>query len=142
MCSLKQPKKRSSFFSRRGTEFDIRELITCNTTHVTYVIECPCRKQYVGRTTRPLRVRIREHITNIRKGFPKHNLSRHFNEFHHRDPSGLVFYGIDTIKDNWRGGSKKVLISQNETRWIYRLDSLVPRGLNVDIDLNCFLSNF
>lgn len=140
--SKKQPKKRSSFYSRKGIEYDIRELITCNTTHVIYVIECLCRLQYVGRTTRPLCVRIREHITNIRKGFPKHNLSRHFDEFHHRDPSALVFYGIDTIKDHWRGGSRKKWISQNETRWIYRLDSLVPRGLNVDIDLNCFLTNF
>lgn len=140
--SKRQPKKKTSFKSRSGKEFEIRELVTCDTTHVTYVIECPCRLQYVGRTTRPLRVRIREHINNIKKGFPKHNLSRHFNEYHRRDPSGLIFYGIDTIKEQWRGGNKKILISQNETRWIHRLDSLVPRGLNVEIDLNCFLSNF
>lgn len=138
--SKKQPKKRSSFHSRRGMKYDIRKLITCNTTHVTYVIECPCRLQYVGRTTRPLCVRIREHINNIKKGFPKHNLSKHFDEFHQRDPSGLIFYGIDTIEDHWRGGSKKIQISQNETRWIHRLDSLVPRGLNVDIDLRGLIS--
>lgn len=95
----------------------------------TYVIECPCQLQYVGRTTRPLCVRIREHINNIiKKGSPKHNLSRHFDVFHNnRDPSGLFFYSIDLINDHC---NKKIQVSQNETKWIYRLRSLVPRGLS------------
>ena len=96
----------------------------------------------MGRTTRPLRVRTRESIQNIRNGFPKHDLSRHFEEKHHKDPSCLTFYGVDIIKDHWRGGNKKIQVSQNETRWIHRLGSLAPRGLNLDIHLNCFISNF
>lgn len=140
--SKKQPRKRDIFRSRTDhKEYRIRKLITCQSTHVTYVIECPCQLQYVGRTTRPLYVRIREHIKNIRKGFPKHHLSRHFDAFHNRDPTGLVFYGIDCVKDHWRGGNKTTLVSQNETSWIYRLGSLAPRGLNLDIDLNCFIAN-
>lgn len=105
--SKKQPRKRETFKSRTDQrEYKIKELITCHSTHVTYVIECPCHLQYVGRTTHSLYVRIGEHINNIKKGFPKHNLSRHFDEVHHRDPTGLIFYGIDLIKDNWRGGNK------------------------------------
>ena len=131
-----------SFKSRTDfKEYKIKELITCSTTHVTYIIECPCHLQYVGRTTRPLKVRIREHINRIKTGYDKHYLSRHFKEVHHKDPSGLIFYGIDLVKDNWRGGNKTTAISQNETSWIYRLGTLAPYGLNKDIDLNCFLAN-
>lgn len=118
--SKKQPRKKELFRSRTNNkEYQIRELITCNSTHVPYVIVCPCRLQYVGTTTRPLYVRIREHINNIRKRFPKHNLSRHFQEVHQRDPTGLFFYGIDLIKDHWRGDNKRICVSQNEIEWIY-----------------------
>ena len=109
---------------------------------MTYVIECPCKLQYVGRTTRPLKVRIREHVKNIRKGFPYHSLSKHFSEVHNSDPSQMIFYGIDTIQSHWRGGNRKLQISQNETEWIYRLGSLAPKGMNIDIDLNCYISNY
>lgn len=140
--SKPQPRKRATFKSTVDhKQYKIRKLITCQSTHVTYIIECPCHLQYVGRTTRPLAVRIREHINNIKKGFPKHHLSRHFDKVHQRDPTGLVFYGIDHVEDHWRGNNKLTLISQNETEWIYRLQSLAPRGLNLDIDLNCFIAN-
>lgn len=86
-----------------GQEFKIRDLITCRSTHVTYLLECPCKKQYIGRTTRPLYKRIREHIKNIRKGYPQHSVSRHFNEYHHRDPSVLSFCGIEKNTSHWRG---------------------------------------
>lgn len=82
----------------------------------------------MGRTTRPLHVQIREHINNINKGFPKHNLSRYFNEVHGRDPTGLIFYGIALIKDNWRGGNKKTLILQNEKKLDILVGDSCPRG--------------
>lgn len=141
--SKKTERKKVAFRSlTTGKEYKIKELITCTSTHVTYVLECPCHKQYVGRTTRPLFVRIREHINNIKTGFTKHGVSRHFKECHNEDPSGLIFYGIDKIKGHWRGDNKRIKISQNETRWIFTLDTLQPKGLNIDIDLNCFLTNF
>lgn len=94
--SRPQEKRKNSFISTStGKEYKINQLITCTSTHVTYVIECPCRYQYVGRTTRPLWVRIREHINNIKKGYPRHSLSRHFKEAHRKDPGVMTFYGID-----------------------------------------------
>lgn len=138
----KQPRKKISFKSCTDhKEYRINKLITCRSTHVTYIIECPCHLQYVGRTTRPLFVRIREHIKNIRKGFPNHSLSRHFDDAHQRDPSGLIFYGIDSVQEHWRGGNRETLISRNENSWIYQLGSLAPKGLNLDIDLNCYIAN-
>lgn len=96
--SKPQPGKKEVFkFTVDQKQYQIKQLITCQSTHVTYIIECPCHFQYVGRTTRPLFVRIREHINNIKKGFSKHNLSRHFAEVQQRDPIGLIFYGIDHV---------------------------------------------
>lgn len=125
----------------KGTRYPIKELITCTSTHMTYVLECPCHKQYAGRTARELHVRIREHINNL-NGFDKHSVSRHFRDYHNKDPTCMIFYGIDTIKGHWRGENKRTKISQNETKWIFQLDTLQPKGMNIDIDLNCFLTNF
>lgn len=55
-------------------------------------------------------------------------LSRHFKEVHHRDPTGLIFYGIDKLKGHWQGDNKRIKVSQNEARWIYSLGSLHPGG--------------
>ena len=35
-------------------EYTVKPLITCDSHHVTYLLECPCPLQYVGRTTRKL----------------------------------------------------------------------------------------
>lgn len=122
-------------------EFTIKPLITCNSNHVTYVLECPCSLQYVGRTTQKLRVRINEHVANISKGLLNHSVSRHFGMFHNRDPHLVTFYGIDKITPHWRGTDLKKAVSQNETKWLYRLHTMQPQGLNIELDLNCFLTN-
>lgn len=124
-----------------GKSFPIKSCITCNSTHVVYLIQCPCRLQYVGRTSRPLRVRFREHINNIRKGFPSHNLSKHYDLCHNRDPKGTTFIGFDLFSPHWRGSNSVREISKRETHWIYNLRSQVPFGLNVDLDINCFINN-
>lgn len=93
-----------------GESFKINKFITCGTcgtAHVTYLLSCPCGPQYVGRTTRALGVRLREHVNRIKKGFKHHSLSNHFRLVHRRDPSGLTFCGMDRIEGNWRGGNLK-----------------------------------
>lgn len=120
----------------------IKQFMTCNTTHVVYALTCPCGLLYIGRTKRLLRIRVAEHIHNIRIGFKDHNLSLHFKIYHNQNPAGLKFWGIDHIKPSWRGTNLVRELSKKETEWIYLTDSLAPRGLNVDLDLNCFISNY
>lgn len=36
--------------------FFIKEFITCNTSHVVYVLECPCKLMYIGRTKMALKI--------------------------------------------------------------------------------------
>ena len=135
-------RKRTGFKSNvTQEEFIIEPLITCYSRHVTYVLECPCKLQYVGRTTRELKVRINEHVANILKGFPNHSVSRHFEACHNKDPRLLTFYGIDRVISHWRGTDLKKTVSQNETKWLHRLRTMQPLGLNIDLDLNCFLTN-
>lgn len=36
----------------------------------------------------------------------------------------------------------KQKISKNETEWIYKLNTRTPLGMNIAIDLNCFIANY
>lgn len=79
-------------------EFSIKEFITCNITHVAYALEGPCGLMYIGRTKRCLKVRMAEHVQNIKIRFKDHNVSLHFKLFHNQDPSGLTFWGCGSPK--------------------------------------------
>lgn len=79
-------------------DFSIKSFITCSTTHVVYLLSCPCGLHYVGRTVRSLKVRLSEHIGNIKRGFLGHPVSKHFSEVHKQDPRGTSFVGIDRLK--------------------------------------------
>lgn len=125
-----------------GKEYRIDKFILCKSTHVRCLIICPCGLQYVGHTKRNLCTRINEHLTNIKNGFQKHSLSNHFRIHHNRDPSLARFFGIDRLDGDWRGENMVQRISKNEMEWIYQSNTLTPAGINVDIDLNCYLSNF
>ena len=140
---VKGPRKTTEFKSNITNEqYKINKLITCSSTHVTYVLECECGLQYVGRTTRKLSIRLGEHIRNIKKGFKYHSVSMHFREKHNRDPTKLKIYAIDKIEKNWRNSNLKREISKNETYWIFKLDSSKPKGMNIELDVNCFLENY
>lgn len=53
-----------------------------------------------------------EHLANIIKGFPKHNLSRHFALQHNKDPSQLTVLGIEIGIPHWRGSNMVLHISR------------------------------
>lgn len=119
----------------------IDKLITCCSTHVTYVLECSCGLQYVGRTTRKLSIRIGEHIQNL-KGFRHHSVSQHFRIKHNRHPQHLKFYAIDKIEQNWRKSNLRREVSCNKTHWIFKMNTMKPYGLNVELDIHCFIEDF
>lgn len=114
---------------------------TCATEGVVYLLQCPCGKQYVGKTKRAFRVRMGEHFRNIKNGLLSHNVSSHFLTHHNCSPLGISFSIIEVVQKNWRGGNFERFLSKREMYWIYTLKTLVPLGLNVDIDINSFLDN-
>lgn len=123
-------------------KYTIDKLITCCSTHVTYVLECSCGLQYAVRTTRGLSVRIGEHVRNIKKGYKYCSVSKHFRDIHKRDPQHLKFYAIDKIEQNWRNLNMRREVSKNETYWIFKLNTLRLLGLNVELDVNCFIDDY
>lgn len=50
----------------------------------------------------------------------------------------LQFCGLDCVFLAWWGSNHVWNLSQRETRWIFLLKSLTPRGLNIELDRNCF----
>ncbi|OCT75864.1 hypothetical protein XELAEV_18031051mg [Xenopus laevis] len=114
--TLKNNEKHICNFKSNQTnkQYKINNLITCDTINVVYLLECPCKKQYIGRT-------------------------KHFSLHHNNDPSGLRFTGIAHKIKSWRGGNNVQIISQEETRWIITLKTMQPMGLNIDLDVNCFI---
>lgn len=135
-------KKRKEFVAfATGKNYKIKDLITCNTAGVVYMLQCECGYQYVGRTSRPLHVRVGEHVNNIKRGLRTHNVSKHFRLFHNRSPAGLKFWGIEKVTKHWRGGNFIRQLSRRESFWVFETKVGVPLGLNVEFDLNCFISD-
>lgn len=101
--------------------------------------ECNCGLQYLGRASRPLHVHIGKHVNNIKKGLVTHNVSKHFRLCHNRDPRVLKVWDIERVK-HWRGGNFIRQLSRRKPYWIYETKVSVPLGLNVEFDLNCFVT--
>ena len=54
--------KSSYTFTNTGETRQIKHHITCDSTNLTYMIQCKrCKKQYMGKTKRTLRERFKEH---------------------------------------------------------------------------------
>lgn len=134
-------RRTETFFSTStGKEYQIKHFLTCETRYVVYLITCPCKKQYVGRTIRTLSVRGNEHIANIKKGLTNHSVPKHFLRCHNQNPNGIQFQVIDKFIPHWRGASMKRGVSRLETFWIHQLKCYLPFGLNVDWDINAFIN--
>lgn len=66
----------------------------------------------------------------------------HFKIHHNQYPIGLTFWGVDHVKVSWRGSNRVRELSKRETYWIFLLDTLSPKGLNVELDINCFIDDY
>ncbi|KAE8608009.1 hypothetical protein XENTR_v10011364 [Xenopus tropicalis] len=102
-----------------------------------YILKCPCGKLYVGETTRPLTTKIGEHKSDIRLGKVTSPVARHFQAERHQ-VSQLRYMGIERVCMPKRGGDRELLLKQRELKWINRLNSLSPDGLNEDRELSLF----
>ena len=121
-----------------GKKIDVKNIITCKTRFVVYMLKCPCGLCYVGKTKRELKVRISEHKSNIRNKDEKSPVARHFNAVGHKVCS-LRFQGIEAIQPLKRGGDRDRFLLQREAWWIHTLQTEHPKGLNEELLLGCFL---
>ncbi|OCU01006.1 hypothetical protein XELAEV_18006787mg [Xenopus laevis] len=93
-------------------------------------------------TSRPVKERIKEHRSNIRNfkvGTQTYTpISRHFSSFKH-NLSQLKWQVIEVICKPQRGGNMLKLLLQEEAKWIKKLNSLHPEGLNEHWSISSFL---
>ncbi|MEE6523917.1 hypothetical protein FKM82_023041 [Ascaphus truei] len=119
--------------------YNIKQHLNCRTNFVIYLIECSCGLQYVGKTIRPLKIRILEHIGNIRRKLTTHSVSNHFLLKHNSDPIGLTFKAIEQVMPHWRGGNRHSALIKRESFWMFELNTMSPSGLNLEFDIKPFL---
>ncbi|OCT73586.1 hypothetical protein XELAEV_18036565mg [Xenopus laevis] len=135
--------------SRRGNTFifdfnklNLNDYATCESKGVIYMLKCPCGLVYVGQTMRNVKTRIKEHKGDIRNYKPGSQtdttVARHFNEAKHSHGQ-LKWVVLEVVQPLSRGGNFKQKMLQREAKWISKLNSLAPVGLNDAWSLKCFL---
>lgn len=121
-----------------GKKYDIKGIISCKSTHVVYMLKCPCSLAYVGMTTRALKTRITEHRSDIRTQNIRSPVAMHFMQAGH-NVSALRYIGLEKVEKPRRGGDWESLLLKREAFWIYELRTLKPFGMNLDLDIRPFL---
>lgn len=120
-----------------GNYIPIHDFITCRSKFVTYVIFCPCRRFYIGKTNRNLFTRFREHMRSIVTGKGSPRLIEHMRQHHNSDAKVLKFAGIQKIAHDV--SNKHKILLQMENRLILKYNALGPLGLNDRIEYSMFL---
>jgi len=113
-------------------------VITCVSTHVVYLIRCPCGLGYVGKTSRQLKQRISEHKSLIRRKDTNYPVATNFLTFNH-DVSSLWFCGIEKVSMPLRGSNVELFLQRRDLFWIFTLQTLSPRGMNDEALFNVML---
>lgn len=122
-----------------GEKYKIKEFINCMSTHVVYMLKCPCGMIYIGQTKRNLKLRIAKHKAAIRNGNMDYTIARHYRDRNHGSGASFKFIGIERILPNPRGGNLVQKLLKREAYWIYTLNSMEPHGLNESSGLRSYL---
>ncbi|CAJ0942722.1 unnamed protein product [Ranitomeya imitator] len=118
--------------------YNINNSFTCNSNFVVYLIKCPCGLLYVGETTQAIKDRISKHKSTIRCKNLLLPIPDHFSSKGH-SVSQLRFQVIEQVTPPRRGGDRISILKRREAFWIHELNTLSPKGLNRDYDLQSFM---
>ncbi|XP_041417084.1 uncharacterized protein LOC108715416 [Xenopus laevis] len=139
----------------KGFPIGLKCFATCNTEGVIYLLKCPCGLGYVGQTSRLCRVRLNEHKSVIRNFVPEMEgcdpaiskkkdrikketlLAKHFYVQKHT-VSQLRWQILEKITAP-QGNEMKLALLKREAFWIWKLETVQPKGLNENFSLSCFL---
>ena len=99
-----------------------------------YLITCvTCKTQYVGQTTNRLLTRFQGHYHDIQHDNDT-TVGCHFNRCPRVNPSkfdGVKISVLHSIRSPPDSRDGKLERDREEKRWINRMSSIVPRGLNL-----------
>ena len=123
-----------------GRKFKCRNFgTTCDAKWVIYCILCPiCNAQYVGQTNN-FRFRMNAHKSELAKCVNDNlnpNLCTELYK-HLRDHSPCFFYVqiLDLISSSC--SDRDDVLNRKEKEWIWKLDCVYPKGLNINDGFNC-----
>lgn len=113
-----------------GKVYEIKHYLTCDSDYIIYIIQCPCGLLYVGETTMKCKARINKHKSTIRTQRRELPIPKNFLDMGHNIKE-LKF----SIKDHVprrRGRDRKLALKCKEFKWIFKLDTLSPKGLHFE----------
>ena len=113
-------------------EYMSRKKITCRSSNLVYCLHCnACGKEYVGQTKRRLVERLSEHFPNIRQNRDAHIVGRHYNLPGHSGIQNMSVYILEFVSAPPDSDIARELRERAEKKWIFRLRSMLPHGLNL-----------
>ena len=127
---------RSGFIrsNTKGNRFQSIENVNCQSLNLIYLITCiNCGIQYVGQTKNRLLTRFQGHINGIEHDWDT-TVARHFNRCPIDNPSyfaGLNISVISFIPSPPESYTAKQHRDREEKRWMLRLSTITPLGLNL-----------
>lgn len=104
----------------KGNSISIKGLCTCDTQNVIYSLKCPCGKTYIGQTTRPIKIRLNEHRSQIRRYKSEKEMGKEQKEEPKWKETGRSRSDLDLLKD-----SMKNAIGMPATRLHFTKKSLI-----------------
>ena len=101
----------------------------CQTANIIYLITCSkCSKQYVGKSKRQFKERLREHLRYVRNNTDEPT-GKHFNQAGH-NVKHMTFEIIEVLWNDPENPNSDFYRSMREDYWILQLRALRPTGIN------------
>ena len=119
-----------------GRSYNIRHQMNCQSKYVIYLGSCALckKKQYVGKSETSVNIRINNHRQDTKKtkSIP---FDSHFNLPNHNFNKHARFTLIEQVRaTNLRKEVITKLLERREDFWMTELQTIQPRGLNVQLN--------
>ena len=134
-----------------GRNYFSKKHISCRSNNLIYCITCKsCSRQYVGQTSNHIGERFKMHFQNIKsvteiksgkkeppksktqsKTLKEDPIGRHFTSTGHHGTSDITIHVLDFICAPSKSPPARKLRDECERKWMHRLQTLAPRGLNL-----------
>ena len=109
-----------------------RKLVTCKSNNVIYCISCnTCHLQYVGQTKNRIIDRFGKHFYNITLPNLDDPIGRHFAKPNHHQLDDVTIHILEFITPPSNSKAAKGSRDFAERKWIHRLMTISPQGLNL-----------
>ena len=115
-----------------GRTYYAKKHISCYSHNLIYCITCTtCKKQYIGQTSKKLRERFVNHFGNINNKRSTDPIGRHFLSPGHNGQKTLTIHIVEFIPAPHNSQVGKLLRDNLERKWMYKLQTRAPQGLNL-----------